>query len=162
MGTAAWLCWPVALLRRYCLRAIHNPQTIKQMKRTAQAIPISTAVVKKLLNVSLSLGVDVSLSLGADDSVSPGPDVFSGLTCVAPGGTYIMAADTMFDNSLTRPLLWMTFRANHRVDFKYSGRKRITNISVSDGAAGDVKFPFVRSLWSSFKLICLLSLWVPK
>ena len=30
------------------------------------------------------------VSLGANDSVSLGPDVFSGLTCVAPGGIYII------------------------------------------------------------------------
>ena len=62
------------------------------------------------------------------------------------GGTYTMAADSMLDTSLIRPLLWLTFSAKNRVEVKYSGRKRTTNVSVSKGDAGDVKFPVVTSL----------------
>ena len=81
-------------------------------------------------------------------SLSP-PDVPGSSDVRSSGATYTMAAEMMLDISLTRPLLWVTFSAKNRVEVKYSGRKRTTNVSVSKGDAGDVKFPLMTSLWPS-------------
>ena len=60
-----------------------------------------------------------------------------------------MAADLMLDTSLIRPLLWVTLSPKNTVEFTYSGRKRITNVSVDEGDAGDARFPLMMSELSS-------------
>ena len=64
-------------------------------------------------------------------------------------GTPTMVADTMLDHSLIWPLLWLTFRLKNRVELRYSGRKRMTNVSVSGGGNGELKFPLMTSLSAS-------------
>ena len=62
------------------------------------------------------------------------------------GGSSTGAANSILDTSLIRPLLWVTFMPKNRVEFSYSGRKRMTNVSVSDGVNGELKFPLMTSL----------------